>query len=104
MEEQFNKEAKQGWRFAADVARNTDENASSKHTTGGVFEAIDSDFGAVFDKEAGAVLSIPGNEYRIAHAWVEVRGGLRVFAVYSWHSEGWTTGHDALMEAISTHG
>ena len=27
MEEQFNKEAKQGWRFAADAARITDESA-----------------------------------------------------------------------------
>ena len=42
MEKQFNKEAKQGWRFAADAARNTDEKASSKdrmHTSGGVFVA-----------------------------------------------------------------
>ena len=30
MEVQFNKEAKQGWRFAADAARITDENASSE--------------------------------------------------------------------------
>ena len=37
MEEQFNKEAKQGWRFAADAARMTDEIAGSedrKHTSG----------------------------------------------------------------------
>ena len=37
MEEQFNKEAKQGWRFAADAARMTDETAGSedrKHTSG----------------------------------------------------------------------
>ena len=40
MEEQFNKEAKEGWRFAADAARITDETAGSedrKHTSGGVF-------------------------------------------------------------------
>ena len=45
MEEQFNKEAKKGWRLAADTARITDENASSedrKHTSRGVFVAIDS--------------------------------------------------------------
>ena len=30
MEEQLNKEAKEGWRFAADAARITDERASSK--------------------------------------------------------------------------
>ena len=35
MEEQFNTESKQGWRFAADAARITDEEASGenpKHT------------------------------------------------------------------------
>ena len=43
MEETFNKEAKQGWRFAADAALFTDENAGSedcKHTSGGVPLAI----------------------------------------------------------------
>ena len=37
MEDQFNKEAKEGWRFAADAARNTDERAGSedqKRTSG----------------------------------------------------------------------
>ena len=29
MEEQFNREAKEGWRFAADAARITDERAGS---------------------------------------------------------------------------
>ena len=40
MEEQFNKEANGGWRFAADGARITDERAGSedqKHTSAGVF-------------------------------------------------------------------
>ena len=39
MEEQFNKEAKEGWRFAASAARITDERASNEdrtHTSGGV--------------------------------------------------------------------
>ena len=39
MEEQFNKEVKEGWRFAAHAARITDERAGSedqKHTSGGV--------------------------------------------------------------------
>ena len=65
MEEQFNKEAKQGWTFAADATRITDENASSedrKHTSGGVFVAVDSNLGAVIGKEDGAVTSVPGNE------------------------------------------
>ena len=40
MEEQFNREAKEGWRLAADAARIADEAADSevrKHTSGGVF-------------------------------------------------------------------
>ena len=39
MEEQFNREAKEGWIFAADAARITDEREGSedqKHTSGGV--------------------------------------------------------------------
>ena len=50
MEEQFNKEVKEGWRSAADAASITDENAGSedrKHTSGGVFVAVDSNLGAV---------------------------------------------------------
>ena len=77
MEEQFNKEAKEGCRFAADAARITDERAGSedqKHTPGGVFVAIDSNLGAVMGAEEGAIESILGNEGRI-QAWVNVRGG-----------------------------
>ena len=48
-----------------------------KHTSGGVLVAIDSNLGA----EEGAIESIPKNEGRIAPAWVNVRGGLRVFSV-----------------------
>ena len=50
MEKQFNREAKEGWRFAADAARITDETVGSedhKHTSGGVFLAVDSNMGAV---------------------------------------------------------
>ena len=49
MEEQFSKEANEGWRFTADAARITDERASSedrKHTSGGVFVAVDSNLGS----------------------------------------------------------
>ena len=75
VEEQFNKEAKQGRRLAADATRITDENASSedrKHTSGGVFVAMDSSLGEVIGKEVGAVESIQGNEGRIAQSWVNV--------------------------------
>ena len=43
--------------------------------------------------------SIPENEGRIAQTWVNVRGGLRVFSVYFWHSEGWTPRNEALLQA-----
>ena len=92
MEEQFKKKkTKEGWRFAADAARMTDENANSEdhtHTSRAVFVAVDSNLGAVVGTEAGAVTSIPGNEGSIAQAWVNVGGGVGVFLVYVWHSEG----------------
>ena len=53
MEDEFNKEFKQGWRLSADAARITDEKANSedrKHTSGGVFVAIGSNLGAVVDE------------------------------------------------------
>ena len=56
MEEHFNIEAKQGWRFAAAAARITDENASSEdrtHASGGYFGAVDSNLGAVIGNEEG---------------------------------------------------
>ena len=84
MEEQLNREAKEGWRFAADAARITDETASSedrKHTSGGVFVAVDSNLGAVVGAEEGAIDSISGNEGRTVQAFVNVRGGFRVFSV-----------------------
>ena len=80
MEEQFNREANEEWRFTADAARITDERASSEdrsHTSGGVFVAIASNLGAVVGAEEG-IQSISG-EGRIAQAWVNVRGGLRIF-------------------------
>ena len=90
MEEQFNREAKEGWRFAADAARITDETARSEdreHTSGGVFVAVDSNLGTVVGEREGAVASI--------QAWVNVRGGMQVFSVYFWHSEGWTPRNEA---------
>ena len=89
--------------FAADAARVTDETAGSEdreHTSGGVFEAVDSNLGAVVGVKEGAIDSIPGNEGRIAQAWVHVRGGLRVFSVYFWLSQGWFPRNEALLEAV----
>ena len=45
MEEELNKEVKEGWRFAASAARITEETEGEedcKHTSGGVLVAIDS--------------------------------------------------------------
>ena len=80
MEEQFNREAIEGWRPAADAARITDERASSedrKHTSRGVFVAVDSNLAAVVGAEESAIDS--GSDGRIAQARVNVKGGLRVF-------------------------
>ena len=55
-------------------ARITEEMAGDddrKHTSGGVFVAVDSNLGAVVGAEEGATDSISGNEGRIAGAWVE---------------------------------
>ena len=104
MEEQFNREAKEGWRFAADAARITDERASSEdnwHMSVRVFVAVDSNLGVVVGETERAVASIPGNEGRITQVWVNVRGGKRAFSVYFWHSEGWTPRNEALLEAVS---
>ena len=46
----FNKGAQQGWRVAADAARNTDQSAGSegcKCTLGGEVVAMDNSFGVV---------------------------------------------------------
>ena len=50
----------------------------AKHTSGGVFVASDSNLGAVVGAEEGVIESFSGNEGRIAQAWVNVRGGLRI--------------------------
>ena len=49
VEEQFNKEAKKGWRFvvgAARIAQETTGSEDCKHTSGGVFVAIDNNPGS----------------------------------------------------------
>ena len=54
--------------------------------------------------EERAVRSIQRNAGRTAQAWVNVRRGLRVFAVFCWDSEGWTPRNEALMEAVVRQG
>ena len=84
-------------------ARITDARADGddrKHTSGGAFVAVDGSLEAVTDREEGPVKSIPGNEGRIAQAWVNVRGGMWVVAIKFWHAEGWTPRDEASMEAV----
>ena len=103
MLEQFNKEAKQGWRLAVDAARVTDEKASSEdreHTSGGLFVGIDSNLGAVVGNAEGSVTWTPGNEGILDQAWVNARGGMRVLSVYFLFSEGWTPRNEAFMRQL----
>ena len=65
MEDQFNKAVTQGWRFTADAAKITSDNASRedcKHTSGGVLVAIDGDLGVVVDKQRSSCLLMEMNE------------------------------------------
>ena len=57
MEEQFNREAKEGCRFAAEAPRITDERANSedrRHTSGEVFIAVDSNLGTVVGERSSS--------------------------------------------------
>ena len=82
MEEQFNKEAKEGWRCAGDASRTTDESASNedqKHTSGGVFVAVDS-WEQLLERKKEQLSPSQKNEGGIAQVWVNVRGCVRMFA------------------------
>ena len=76
MEEKYNKEVKQGWRFASDAAVIGDENAGSedrKHTSSGVFVANDSGVGAGVDRRRSRYVDY-WKRGGIAQAWRNVRG------------------------------
>ena len=62
--------------------------------------AVDSNLGAVVGEKEGAVMSIPGNEGRIVQVWVKVRGGMRMFAAYFWHTNRWSPRNEAILEAV----
>ena len=69
-EEQFNSEAKKGWKCATSAARFTEEMAGNddrKHTSGGVFVATDSNLGRLLWEKKGQLSRFP--EGRIAQAW-----------------------------------
>ena len=59
---------------------------------------MDSNLGAVGGGEKGAVTSIPGNEGRVAQVWAKVRGRMRMFAAYFWHTEGWSPRNAACFD------
>ena len=83
-----------------DVVRIMDERVGSedrKHILGGEFVVIDSNLGAVVGEKDGAVESISSNEGRTTQVWVNVRGGMRMFAAYFWHMEGWAPRHEAIL-------
>ena len=87
-----------GWTAAA--VRITDENIGSedgKHTLEGSLCSNRQQSWSSSGKEEGAVLPFPGSEGRIAQAWVNVPGSMRVFAVYSLALGMLDTEKEALM-------
>ena len=97
LEEQFNKEAKQGWRSAADAARMTDETARSedrKHTSG---EGVVGQSAAILEQLlAKKKVRKRGFQETKEQLFEEVCGFL---SVYFWHSKGSTQRDEALMGA-----
>ena len=63
--------------------------------------AVDSNLGVAVGVEEGAIGSIPGNECRIAQVCENVRGGMRMFAAYCWHTEGWFPRNEAMSHKAS---
>ena len=88
---------KGGWRFAADAARLTDERGGSEDQKSNQeeFFAVNSNLGAVVGEKEGAITSIPCNGGRITQAWVNVRGGMRVFARARITKHQWLVACDA---------
>ena len=86
MEEQVNKEAKQGWRFAVDAARITDESASNldrKHTSGRVVcGGRQQSWSSYWQRRRGSYVDSQKQRKNQLPKQVIVRGSMRVFAVY----------------------
>ena len=90
MEEQFNKEAKEGWRFAADAARITDERAGREDHKRRIWRSF-----------CGSRQQTGDSYWRERRSSkVNVRGGMRMFAAYFWHTEGWSPSNEAVLEAV----
>ena len=71
-----------------------------KHTSGGLFVAVDSNLGAPIGKEEGTFTTFPSNEARIDKAWGECQRRYAGLCRLLMHSEGWTPRNEALMEAV----
>ena len=73
MNEQLNKAAKKGWRFAADAGNHRRRCRLYRHKahSSGVFVAFYRHLGAVIGKNERKVKPMEGNEGRLAQAWVE---------------------------------
>ena len=101
MVEQFNKETKEGWSFAADAAKITDENQAariaSRRREATVIWVQSS------TRKMDLLRPSLGMKGGIAQSLANVRGGVRVFAMYSLHSEGWTPRSETLVEAVVEH-
>ena len=79
-EKQFNKLANSSLKIAVDEARDTEESKgeeNTKHTSGGVFIAIDGARSSVVHKEEGAMRAIPCNGGRLFQASITVKAGLQ---------------------------
>ena len=51
-------------------------------------------------EKEGAVTSISGNLGGIVQVWVNVRGGMRIFAASFWHTVEWTPRNEAILETV----
>ena len=89
----------EGWRFAADAARITDERAGSedqKAYIGRSFCCSRQESGSSYWRERRSSY-VKG---RLSRFQVYVHGGMRMFAAYSWHTEGWSPRNEAILEAV----
>ena len=103
MEEQFNSEAKEGWRFAADAARITDERASRRSEAHMVsfFCGSRQQPGSSSWSRRRCGCFDPRQRRKHCPSMGECQRRCACFlVVFFWHSEGWTPRNEALLEAV----
>ena len=91
--------SKEKRKIAAREAKDTESKgeADNKHMSSGVFMAFDVALSSVVNTEKGAVGTIPDNDGRVVQAWINVKEGLQVFAVYFGRSEGRSQRNEAMI-------